>query len=95
MLSPPAVDPAYAAETNFPMMMGVEGTLMGLALLFVALRTYARLAIVKSFGWDDAMMILTLVRRGDGSPTGQHLGLLFLFFFFSPFSFPRPVGLTS
>jgi hypothetical protein len=31
------------------------------SLIFVALRVYVRLRVVKSFGWDDGTIVVTLV----------------------------------
>lgn len=52
---------AYLAESNVARILGVGLTFHMIAIVFVSLRTYTRLVLVKSFGKDDAMMILALV----------------------------------
>ncbi|KAL2756897.1 hypothetical protein ACRALDRAFT_1069604 [Sodiomyces alcalophilus JCM 7366] len=67
---PPDIDPAYAAETNFPRMMAINGTFHGIAIIFLALRLYVRVHLLKSFGIDDAVMILAwLFLFGGGMVT--------------------------
>ncbi|KAH8891502.1 hypothetical protein GQ53DRAFT_648621 [Thozetella sp. PMI_491] len=61
MSAPANVDPARAADSNFGNMMAVNGTFCGLAILTVTLRVYVRFGLIKSFGWDDAVMVLALM----------------------------------
>lgn len=44
----------------------VAGTFGVLAWISVGLRCYVRLKFVKSFGWDDGLMVLALVRLSLG-----------------------------
>lgn len=41
--------------------LGVTGTLLGLSFLIVVLRCWARQVILRTFGIDDAAMLLALV----------------------------------
>ncbi|KAJ6032153.1 hypothetical protein N7540_002885 [Penicillium herquei] len=43
-------------------MVTIESVMMGLAIIAVALRCFVRLYIVRSFGWDDSVMVGALVR---------------------------------
>ncbi|KAK8112215.1 uncharacterized protein PG998_008672 [Apiospora kogelbergensis] len=52
-----AIDPARAAETHLPRILGVSATFHILALILVACRVYSRACLVKSFGKDDALII--------------------------------------
>ncbi|KAJ5738848.1 hypothetical protein N7493_002003 [Penicillium malachiteum] len=42
-------------------MLTIESVMMGLAIIAVALRCFVRLYIVRSFGWDDSIMVGALV----------------------------------
>lgn len=55
----PTYDPSRAHETNLPRILGVLTTFHFLALIFVALRVYARIFVVKNFGKDDFCMVLS------------------------------------
>ena len=35
----------------------------GVALIFVTLRIFTRLRLVRAFGWDDAMIIVAIVSK--------------------------------
>ncbi|KAK8054707.1 hypothetical protein PG994_009774 [Apiospora phragmitis] len=59
MSSRKPIDPARAAESNLGWIMGVTAAFHGLALIFVGFRIYIRLAIVRSFGKDDAMILMS------------------------------------
>lgn len=56
------IDPVYAAESNAPKLLALAGTFCGLATLFVFMRFYCRVIMIKSPGMDDYMMVLGLVR---------------------------------
>jgi hypothetical protein len=60
--SSPDFSPEYANASNANRIVGVVGAFHFLALGFVALRVYVRLAIVKVFGVDDALIVATVVR---------------------------------
>ena len=60
--APEDLDPAYVAESNLPRIIGVSSVLFFLATLFVGLRMYVRLRIVRSVGRDDWTMAACLVR---------------------------------
>lgn len=42
-------------------LVGVTGTLMALSFSVVVMRCWARQVILRTFGWDDAAMLLALV----------------------------------
>lgn len=58
----PVIDPVRAAESNLPRILGVTTTVHAIALIFVSLRMYARLVVVKSAGKDDICMGISAVR---------------------------------
>ncbi|TEA18667.1 Satratoxin biosynthesis SC1 cluster protein 4 [Colletotrichum sidae] len=63
-LPPPStsdIDPVWAAESNTAMILGVTGGFHALALLFVALRVYTRMAVVKVMGRDDYVMVASVL----------------------------------
>jgi hypothetical protein len=45
-----------------PQLTGTCGSLLALATVAVSVRCYVRLAITKSFGYDDCLLVATLVR---------------------------------
>ncbi|KAI1855095.1 hypothetical protein JX265_012283 [Neoarthrinium moseri] len=55
------VDPARAAESNLPYILGVTGAVHGVALIIAALRIYARVVILKAAGKDDLTMALCIL----------------------------------
>ncbi|KFA75724.1 hypothetical protein S40288_04969 [Stachybotrys chartarum IBT 40288] len=59
--SSPDFSPEYANASNANRIVGVVGAFHFLALGFVALRVYVRLAIVKVFGVDDALIVATVL----------------------------------
>src|SRR5690242_14753354 len=61
MSSPRVLDPAEAAESNLGRILGVNGTFHFIAIVFVALRVYTRVFLVKTFGVDDVLIILAIV----------------------------------
>lgn len=60
-MAPKNPDPVRAAESNLGYLLGVTATFHVVALIFVGLRMYARIAIVKAFGKDDALMLMSIV----------------------------------
>lgn len=63
---PPSTDPAdyppgYAEESNAGRIVGVIGVFHFIALIFVALRVYARVFMVRAFGVDDGLIIAAAV----------------------------------
>lgn len=60
-MSSASVDPARAAESNLGRILGINTSFHVLALIFVGLRTYTRLAVVRSFGRDDLMILIAIV----------------------------------
>lgn len=40
--------------------------MVGLSVITVAMRCFVRLYIVRSFGWDDGLMVIALVRFYPG-----------------------------
>ncbi|KAF9879167.1 integral membrane protein [Colletotrichum karsti] len=63
------IDPEWAAESNTAMIVGVTGGFHALALLFVALRVYTRMSIVKVMGRDDFVMVASVAFHGLGKHT--------------------------
>lgn len=60
--STPAIDPARAAESNTATLIAVLTIFHAIALVFVSLRVYARVFVIKTFGKDDICMVLSAVR---------------------------------
>jgi hypothetical protein len=58
----PKIDPARAAESYSVQIISVVTVFHALALIFVALRVYARAFVIKTFGRDDICMVLSAVR---------------------------------
>lgn len=54
-------DPAFAAESNLPVILGVLTTFFFLAAIVVCLRIYVRLFITHAFGVDDVLISISLV----------------------------------
>ena len=60
---PPGVIPNFVnPETDGPEMMATMWTLLGLAVLIVAMRLYSRGVILKKIGWDDWTALFAVVR---------------------------------
>lgn len=57
----PELTPEEAAESNLGWILGVLGTFHFIAIVFVGLRIWTRVRIVKTFGKDDVFMILAIV----------------------------------
>jgi hypothetical protein len=60
---PLVFDPTTAHESNVPRILGLGISFHVLALVAFGLRMYTRTVIVKSFGKDDLMMCLCMVRQ--------------------------------
>ncbi|KAK4156003.1 hypothetical protein C8A00DRAFT_13028 [Chaetomidium leptoderma] len=58
---PKEIDPVRAAESNTATLISVLTIFHGIALVFVALRVYARAFIIKTFGRDDVCMVLSAI----------------------------------
>lgn len=59
-----AMPPPPGGDTNSgPAINAVTGTLLGIAVLFVVIRCYVRLMMSRNFGWDDGIIVMTLVSR--------------------------------
>ncbi|EUC50581.1 hypothetical protein COCMIDRAFT_81567 [Bipolaris oryzae ATCC 44560] len=56
----PARSPEYMAENHAPHLMAVEGPLFALSTTAVLLRFYVRIFMLKTFGWDDIMMLIAV-----------------------------------
>lgn len=54
----PPRSPEYMAENIAPQLMAVEGPLFALSMTAVLMRFYVRGVMLKTFGWDDAMMAI-------------------------------------
>ncbi|OLN85063.1 hypothetical protein CCHL11_10248 [Colletotrichum chlorophyti] len=55
------IDPEWAKESNTAMIVGVTGGFHALALLFVGLRVYTRMALVKVMGRDDYVVVASML----------------------------------
>ncbi|KAF1846575.1 uncharacterized protein K460DRAFT_283445 [Cucurbitaria berberidis CBS 394.84] len=55
----PPRSPEYMAENQAPRLLAVEGTLFALAMITVLMRFYVRIFMLKTFGWDDWMMVIS------------------------------------
>ena len=60
-MAPKNTDPRRVAESNLGYILGVTATFHAIALIFVWLRLYARVFIVKAFGKDDAFIVVSTV----------------------------------
>ena len=67
----PEFPPGYAEESNAGRIVGVVGAFHFLAFLFVSLRLYVRVFMVKTFGVDDVLIILAVV-----SPRFENISFL-------------------
>jgi hypothetical protein len=66
-MAPKNTDPVRAAESNLGYLLVVTATFHVIALVFVGMRMYARVVVVKAFGKDDALMVAATVRNPDRS----------------------------
>jgi hypothetical protein len=77
-MSTTTVDPAYAAESNAPWILGVLTTFFVLAFTTVAARIYTRLRITRAAGADDILIGLAAVSHTTSpcsmSSSGQEEG---------------------
>ncbi|KAF2829246.1 hypothetical protein CC86DRAFT_464898 [Ophiobolus disseminans] len=55
----PPRSPEYMAENIAPQLLAVEGSLFALSMTAVLLRLYVRGFMLKTFGWDDWMMVVS------------------------------------
>lgn len=62
------IDPEWAKESNTAMIVGVTGGFHALALLFVGLRVYTRMAVVKVMGRDDYVIVASVVSLLQETP---------------------------
>jgi hypothetical protein len=58
---PPAADRASRAS-NAAMILGASGVMTGLTVAIVAVRLYVRQFVLKTFGWDDAVILLATMQ---------------------------------
>jgi hypothetical protein len=61
---PPSLDdlsPEYINENNSARIVGVVGFFHVLAFIFVSLRVYVRLRLVRAFGIDDGLIVVAVV----------------------------------
>ncbi|RYN50891.1 hypothetical protein AA0118_g6774 [Alternaria tenuissima] len=56
----PARSPEYMAENQAGRLLAVEGSLFALSTAAILMRFYVRIFMLKTFGWDDAMMAIAL-----------------------------------
>jgi hypothetical protein len=55
----------YLAENIAPRLLAVEGTLFAVAMTAVLMRFYVRIFMLKTFGWDDWMMLIAAVSENS------------------------------
>ncbi|KAH7398467.1 hypothetical protein BKA66DRAFT_592425 [Pyrenochaeta sp. MPI-SDFR-AT-0127] len=55
----PLPSPEYLAENQAARLVAVEGSLYALSATAVLMRFYVRIFMLKTFGWDDWMMLIT------------------------------------
>ncbi|OLN91607.1 hypothetical protein CCHL11_06613 [Colletotrichum chlorophyti] len=55
------LDPEWAAESNTARIMAIVTIFHVLALIFVVLRIYARVRVIKAPGWDDWVIVLSAI----------------------------------
>lgn len=67
-MAPQNTDQTRAAESNLARILGVTTTFHVIALLFVGMRVYTRVAIVKAFGRDDALMLAATASTTQNLP---------------------------
>jgi hypothetical protein len=58
---PPGITPAYLAENRDKAPIAAIYFIFGLAVTLLLLRSFARIVLVKHFGLDDWLAVLTLV----------------------------------
>ena len=58
-----AHDLEQVANSHVPVdtLFWVSGTALALAWIAVSLRVYVRAVLIRAFGWDDWLMLITLV----------------------------------
>ena len=49
------------ADNNIDSILAITGTLTAISVLVVLLRLYVRVFMIKTFGWDDGVMAVTMV----------------------------------
>ncbi|PSN73976.1 hypothetical protein BS50DRAFT_670466 [Corynespora cassiicola Philippines] len=57
----PPPSPEYLAENIAPKLLAIDCTLFGLAMITVLMRYYVRIFMLKMFGWDDVMMLISAI----------------------------------
>lgn len=67
--------PEYVNASNAGRIVGVVGAFHFIALTFVALRVYVRVFMVRAFGADDALIILSCVRHHELSTRSYASGV--------------------
>ena len=53
--------PVEGRPNNHATIMAVQGFLTGLSLFIVALRIWVRRTVLKTFGWDDGVIVISAV----------------------------------
>lgn len=62
--APTNLPDSAASESNLGWILGVSVIAHVIAIVFVGLRIYTRVAVVKTFGRDDVMLLLAIVSSG-------------------------------
>lgn len=70
LLEPNPRPPVEGRPSNHVAILGVQGFLMGLSMVVVGLRMFVRRTILKTFGWDDWVILISAVStiRASASP---------------------------
>lgn len=82
---PPSLDdlsPEEINANNSARIVGVVGFFHVLAFVFVVLRVYVRVKLVRAFGIDDALIVVVIVSAANRRFSFFPLFLFFFFFFF-------------
>ena len=59
---PPGITPDYLAESRDKAPLAAIYTIFAIAMVLLILRSFARIVLVKHFGIDDWLAVLTVVR---------------------------------
>jgi hypothetical protein len=60
--------PGWAQENNGPLLLGVMGAMTGLTIVFVVGRIYSRMISLGRLGFDDYILIISVVSSNLPEP---------------------------
>lgn len=61
--SSPESLPPYTNENRAGLLIGITTGFLAFALIFVVLRVYVRAVVLKKWGADDTLLVISYVRR--------------------------------